>query len=896
MKRSDPMRVLRDEQPRVKEINTMQRIREFARRLAVLLRREQFDRDLQQEMRLHRELKEQELVAAGIPAEQARYAAHRQLGNTLRLQEASRDAWGWRWLDNLAQDLRFAVRILRKTPIITAVAVLTLALGIGANTAIFGVVNAVLLRPLPYTHPDRLVRVWGTNSRSGNLRAWASYPDLQDWRAQNTVFSALGAYDEDEWTWTGGTDPEQVEICGITADYLSVLETQPVLGRTFSPEEFRTGQANVAILSHKFWHDRLASDRGILGRTMTLEDKLYNIVGVMPEANFSFPSPATDVWVPLPVDSPDSGRGSRYLSAIARLRPGVSLAQAQAEMSEITGRLKRLYPESNAVIGVRLEPLQEALVGDSRRLLLILLGVVGFVLVIACVNVANLLFSRLKEREKEIAVRLAVGASRSRVVRQLLTESLLLSFLGGGAGLVLAGWGARTILLASGANIPRLQEMGLDARVLFLTVMISLIPGMLIGLVPALQASRPNLVEELKESPRGAGSPSGRLALRSLLVVAEVAMSLVLLAGAGLLLNSFWRLYSVAPGFDPGNVLTLRISLPESRYPNRERSLALYDNVLDRLRVMPGVESAGIVSMLPVAGGRLCNDVTVENKPLANVDCAEARMVTPDYFRAMRIPLLKGRWFTERDAVSAPHVAVIDETLARLLGASGDAVGRRFSFRDQVREVVGVVGDVRQLGLGRAALPEVYLPLRQEPVPFAAFVVRTASRPNDLAAAAREQIRVVDPDLLIFGVLSMDQVLSESLAAPRFRAILVGGFAALALFLAIIGVASVVAYGATQRTHEFGIRLVLGASRRDILLQVLEQGMRLALLGLVIGLAASAWLTRFLSAMLFAVKPVDIATFASVAVILLSVALCACYVPARRAIAHLDPMRILREE
>jgi len=862
-------------------------------RMKALARREKLDRDLDDELQFHLAMREQKYLEAGATPEDARNAARRGFGNATRMKESSRELWSFVWLETLSQDVRFGLRMLRRSPGFTAVAVLTLALGIGANTAIFSVVNAALLRPLPYAHPDQLVRVWGTNSRSGNLHAWASYPDLQDWRAQNTVFSAMGAFNEDDWTWTGGREPEQLHICEVTEDFFAVLGVQPLLGRTFSRQDFAGRQASVVILSHKFWQSRFASDPGVLGRSITLEDKNYTIIGVMPEARFQFPSPATDLWVALPVDSQDSSRGSRNLSAIARLRPGVSLAQAQEEMNGITARLKQLYPDSNAVIGVRLEPLQEALVEESRSLLLILFGVVALVLLIACVNVANLLFSRVKRREKEIAVRLAVGAGRFRVVRQLLTESLLLTFLGGGAGILLAGWGTRALLLASGANVPRMQEAGLDGRVLIFAALVSLIPGVLIGLVPALQASKPDLVEDLKEGARG-GSLR-HLRLRGILVVAEVAMSMVLLVGAGLLLNSFWRLYSVAPGFDSGNVLTLRVSLPDSRYPDRQRALALYDNVLGRLRTTPGVESAGVVSMLPLGGGRLCNDAAVENRPDEKVDCVEARMITPDYFRVMRIPLLKGRWFTERDSEDALRVAVIDETFARLLSPLDDAIGKRFTFRGQVREVVGVVGDVHQLGLGRATLPEAYLPLRQAPVPFAAFVLRTASRPENLAPAAREQIRAADRDLLVFAVQPMNQVVSESIAAPKLRAVLLGSFAGLALFLAIIGLASVVAYGVTQRTHEFGIRLALGAGPRDILLQVLAQGMRLTLLGAAIGLLASVWLARFLAAMLFAVKPTDAATLAGVAVILFGVALCACYLPARKAM-RMDPVIALRYE
>jgi predicted permease len=864
-------------------------------RLRSLFRRRCVEQELDEELQDHLERKIQEYLAQGLGHSEARYAAARDMDGIGQRKEECRDTRRLNVMDNLAKDLSYGVRILRKNPGFTAVTVLTLALGIGATTAMFSVANAVLLRPLPYPDARKLVRVWGTNLHNGNFRAWASYPNLQDWRRQNAVFSALGASRQDEWTWTGADEPRQVEVAQVTADFFSALEVRPALGRAFSEQEYQAGHENVVILSQGFWESRLGSEPDILVRTLKFEDRLYKVIGVLPKAAFPFPSQAIEIWAPLPVDSPDSSRGSRNLSAIARLRPGVSMAQAQAEMSAIATNLERLFPDANTGIGVRLEPLQEALVGGSRRLLEILLGVVGFVLLIACFNVANLLLSRTSRRSKEVAVRLALGASRARVIRQLLTESVLLSLCGGGLGCMLAAAGIRALAAMDGVSFPRRQEIGLDGWVLGFALVLSLVPGLLMGLVPALQASRPNLVDELKEGSSGAGGGRNGINFRGVLVVAEVALSLVLLTGASLLLNSLWRLIGVPPGFRPENVLTLRVSLSPVRYPDGQRALEFYQRALERMHALPGVQSAGIVSMLPLGGGRLCNEMTVENHPIENADCVESRSISSDYFKVLQIPLLQGRWPEDRDSEGAPRVVAINQTLARLLDPVGAAVGKRVSFRGELRQVVGVVGDVHQMALGDAVGPEAYLPLRQQPFPFASFVLRTASRPESAANAARQELWAIDRDLLIYDVLPMQAVVSRSVAQPRLRSLLLAGFASVALLLAVLGLAGVVSYSVSQRTHEFGIRMALGARPAEVLHLVIAHGMRLALAGTVIGVLASLWLTRFLAGMLFGVEPMDAAAFAGGVMILLAAALAACLIPARRA-TRVDPLVALRYE
>ena len=792
--------------------------------------------------------------------------------------------------DEVFQDLRYALRTLLKKPGFTFVVVLTLALGIGANTAIFSVINGVLWRPLPYHQPEQLVRVWGANRQSGNLRAWTSYPNLQDWRAQNSVFEKLAAYAEAKWDLSS-SEPEKVEAMRITEDFFSTLGVTAAMGRLFLAQEFNAGQPHVVVLSYGFWQRHFGESRQVLGQNLTLEDQPYTIVGVLAPNDLQFPSRSAALWVPLP---PDPSRGSRYLNAVGRLKPGVTITAAQAEMSAIAARLEQEHPESNVGISVRLEPLQEALVGDSRRLLLILLSVTGLVLLIACANVTNLSLFRLTERQKELAIRAALGASRLRLTRQLLTESVLLSLLGGTAGLLLAHSTTTFLLGLSSVEIPRRDEIGFDPRVFGFAMLISILPGLLIGLVAAWQVAWRAPSQTLKESGQHSTVSPRQQWLRQALVVTEVALSLMLVIGAGLLSESFWRLQRVNPGFEPQNLLTLSLTLPDSRYPDAAHTLAFYDRVTERLAALSGVQSASIVSTLPLSGGRLCNEVTISGQAVEGVPCAESRSITPNYFGTMGIQLLAGRAFNERDHRETPRVAIINQTLAQHLGP-GDAIGKRFTFRGAERQVVGVVADIKHLGLHTDALAEVYLPLHQSPLAFASLVLRTSTAPTSLATAAQHEIWSIDPALPITALKSMEQVIADSVAQPRFRALLLGAFSALALLLAVVGLYGLLAYGVSQRRHEIGIRVALGAQTQNVLRLVLSQGMKLTLIGVAIGLLGASALTHVLAGFLFNVSVTDPMTFAAMSALLMVTAFLACYLPARRA-TKVDPLTALRGE
>jgi len=793
--------------------------------------------------------------------------------------------------DDLFQDLRYAARMLRRKPIFTATAVLTLSLGIGANTAVFSVINGVLLRPLPYPQPEQLVRVWGINQQIGNTRGKASSPNLADWRAQNTVFESLGAYAENRWMLTRQAEPEKIAVVQTTEGFFSVLGLRAALGRFFLPPEYVSGQHQVAVLSDWFWQRRFGADPKVIGQSLTLEDQSYTIIGVLSPNDLQFPSPSAALWVPLP---PDPARGSRYLDTIARLKPSVTLEQAQSEMSAIAGRLEKEHPESNTGIGVRLEPLQEAIVGDSRKLLLILLSITGCVLLIACANVANLLLFRLNERQKELTIRAAVGATHLRIIRQLMTESVLLALCGGAAGLVLARGTTTLLLSVSPQEIPRQNEIGMDSTVFAFALVISVLPGLVIGLLAALQASRPALAQRLKESGQRTAVNHRRHWLRHGLVIAEVALSLVLAIGAGLLNKSLWLLQEVNPGFRSEHLLTFNLTLPDSRYPDTPRTLDFYARLTERLSALPGVQSVATVSMLPLSGDRLCNEVTIPGLSAESPPCVEHHSITPDYLRTMSIALLSGRQFSERDNQAAPRVAMINQTMARLLGP-GEAIGKRFSFRGAEREVVGVVADVKHFRLNTDVRPEAYLPLKQAPLPFASVVLRASSEPAALAAAARQAVWSVDRDLPISNLKTMEQVVADSIAEPRFRALLVNAFSALALLLTIVGLYGVIAYSVNQRVPEIGLRMALGAQSQDMLRLVLGQGLKLTLTGIAIGLLGAWGLTRVLSSFLFSVSVTDPPTFVLMSALLIVTALLACYLPARRA-TQVDPMIALRCE
>jgi putative ABC transport system permease protein len=811
-------------------------------------------------------------------------------------------------MDTLLQDLRYAVRILRKSPALTLVAVVSLALGIGANTAIFSVVNAILLKALPYNDPDTIVLVWGHIPSDGKDRSQVSATDAADWRNQNTVFEEITTYGGFRPIMTGNGEPERVPGMQVGDGYFKVMKAEPMLGRVFAPEEQEDGKDRVIVLSHGLWQRRFGADPNIVGKTVLLNTRPYTVVGVMPANFHSLPSSLlsddrAEYYRPVAEGYDEEERASRHLRAIARLKPGVTLEQAQAEMSVIAGRLEKEHPTANTGYGVRLTTITEDTVGGLRRTLLLLFGAVAFVLLIACANVANLLLARSAARQKEIAIRAALGAARGRLVRQFLTESVLLSILGGGLGLLLAMWGTGLIESLGSQVTPLLSGIKIDYRVLGFTAAVSLLTGVVFGLAPALHVSRPDLNETLKEGGRSSGAGSGRSSLRGALVVSEVAMALVLLICAGLLIKSVMRLRDVSPGFDPENILTMNVNLPGAKYPKPQTWVAFYDEIIGRIEALPGVQSAGVTSVLPLSSNFDGRGLAVEDRPKPRGEeiSVDLYIVTPGYLRTMAIPLMKGRPLSAQDAENQPLVALVNETMAEELWPGEDPIGKRIKVPGSQRSpqpwrtVVGVVSDVKQYGLDKKEPMQIYLPEAQYPGSFMTLVVRTSSDPKNLMAAIRNEILAADPDQAVYDIATMEQLLSDSIALRRFSMMLLIIFATLALTLAAVGIYGVISYSVTQRTHEIGIRMALGAGRGDVLKLVISHGMKLALAGIAAGVAASFALTRLMASLLYGVGATDAPVFVSIPVILAGVALGACFVPARRA-ARVDPMEALRYE
>jgi putative ABC transport system permease protein len=806
-----------------------------------------------------------------------------------------------RWEDEMFQDLRFGIRMMLKHKGFTAVTVLTLALGIGANTGVFSVVNALILRPLPYPDSERLVWVEEVSKQTGaSQAAWGGH--FLAWQPQSQTLAGIAAIDNSTRTLTGAGEPERVEVGQVSSGCLPVLGVQPLPGgRNFTASEDSPGGGRVAILSYGLWQRRFGGAPDIVGRSVTLNDVNFTVIGVLP-ADFRF-FYRFDVWVPLALDPQQqlAGEARYYGTTVARLKPGVSLERAQAEMDTVQQGYEMTRPEGRPRIEcrTRLVPLQEHFLGDQRRPLLVLVGAVALVLLIACANVANLLLARAVTRQKELAIRAALGAGRLRLVRQMLTECLLLALVGGAAGLLLASW--LTKLLGSFnstdtfGEIGRLAAITIDRRVLGFTLLSSLVTGLLFGLLPALQLASPNLNASLKEGGRGSGS-HGR-SLRSALLVSEVALAIVLLIGAGLLIRSFGKLLNVDPGYRAENLLTARVALPP-RYRDDEQRVQFYERVRQRLAALPGVASVGVTSHLPLTGYNMGAGLRVEGRTpqpgVAEVSAPVAR-VNPDYFRTMGIPLRAGRLFDDGDTEGAPGVAVLSQTLARRLFPDEDPLGKRFSMGDRSATVIGVVNDIRYTGLDGEVEPAVYLSYRQLPRAGMALLLRSAVEPASLAPGLRSAVHEVDPALPVYDVMTMEERLSNSVAARRFNLLLLGGFAALALLLACVGVYGVISYVVTGRTHEIGIRMALGAQSADIVRLFIKQGMALVTLGVGIGLVGAYALTRVMSSLLFGVLANDARTFAGVTLLLSLVALLACYLPARRA-ARIDPLGALRHE
>ncbi|MEJ7576820.1 MAG: ABC transporter permease [Pyrinomonadaceae bacterium] len=806
-------------------------------------------------------------------------------------------------MNTLWQDIRFAVRMLLKNPGITAVVVLVLALGIGANTTIFSVVNAVLLRPLPYEDPDRLVRLSEDSPQVPEMSI--SYPNFLDWREQNGVFSSIAAMQFRSLNLIGVNEPERLPGRAVSAQFFDVLGVKPALGRSFMAEEDRPGANRVCIVSDGLWKRRFGSDPSLVGKQLTLSDQSYTVIGVLP-SSYRFGTP-TDIFVPIGLRADEMmERGSHPgIYAIARLKPGVTVEQARSELINMAQRISQQY--SMAGNSATLKPLREVFVEDVRTSLLILLGAVGFVLAIACANVANLLLARAAARGREIAIRAALGAGRMRIVRQLLTESVLLACLGGIIGLLLALWGIDVLRTASIDSLPTVAVIKLDTSVLIFTFLISILTGIIFGLAPALGASKTDLNETLKESGRGAGASPRRGLARNLLIITEVALSLVLLVGAGLLVKSFLRILDTDPGFNPDKLLTVQIARMAGKDEGRKVS-DFFTELNQRLAALPGVEAVAHSNGLPLLGA---SDTlfAIEGRPKPEPGKQPQTMfyvTSPDYLQAMGIRLIKGRFFNSQDTQGSPRVAVIDEAFARQQFPNEDPIGQRLAGNDNnpSTEIVGVVAHVKHFGLDATERiqPQLYLPFNQAPdsvLPSMGgrmnLIIRTAIDPLTLAAAVRREVQAVDRNQPVYNINTMEQTLAQSLATQRLSMTLLTFFAGVALLLAAIGIYGVLSYAVTQRTHEIGLRMALGAQRKDVLKLVVGQGMMLVVVGIIIGLVASFILMRLMASLLYGVSATDPVTFASVALLLAVVALLACYIPARRAM-RVDPMIALRYE
>lgn len=820
-------------------------------------------------------------------------------------------------MGHLFQDFRYGLRMLRKSPGFTLVAILTLTLGIGANTAIFSIVNAVLLQPLPFPQSDRLLYVSTFAQRANGPQAdgAVSYPDFFDWRSSNHVLSQVASYHDDEFTLVGNGQALHLPGETVSADFFSALGVQPFLGRGFTREEEKPG-VHVVVLSHELWESAFGANREIIGQSITLNQMSYRVVGVMP-AGFSFPlnQPSPKLWRTFAVEAEippgekkamTDVRGAHFLYVIGRLKDGVSLAQANEDMNVLVAALSKQYPDTNkSRTKAKVVPELEYMVGDTRAALLVLVLSVGCVLLIACVNVANLLLARATTRSREIAVRSALGAQRGRLVRQLLTESLLLSLSGAVLAVPVASLALTLFLRLSPQSVPRMGNAAVNAPVVLFTVGLALVTSMIFGLVPALRSSSPNLLQFMKEGGRGTSSGASHQRLRSVLVIAETAIGLILLVTAGLLLRSFHRLLQVDPGFSPEHVLTFNFDLPEAKY-NTDQQIRFYSDLLPRLKALPGVTSAGGMAPLPLSGDNFIISFQIEGRPVpaSEEPSADTRFASPDLFRTLGIPLISGRDFNEHDDMKSTRVMIVNEAFANRFFPNENPLGKRITpgLREHgaqiTREIIGVVGNVKHKALSAEVTPEYYLPYSQTPGSNMIICLRTSGDPASLTSAVRSALAGKDPDVPIYDVKTMQDYVASSVAQPRLDAMLLEGFAALALILTTIGIYGVVAYSVVQRTQEIGIRMTLGAARSDVLKMVLSGALRLVSAGVLIGLFGAAFVTRFftsLNGLLFQVKPLDAVTFISVTAILAAVSLLASYIPALRA-TRLDPMIAVRYE
>jgi putative ABC transport system permease protein len=879
-------------------------------RLRALFRRESVLRDIEEELRVHVEMETETNIKRGMAPDEARAAALKSFGALGRNTERGYDIRGGGWLETLWQDIRFGLRMMLKNPGFTMIAILTLALGIGANTAIFSVVSAVLLREMPYQNPDQLVQLWEHKRGSNTLNV--SYPNFADWRDESKLFEEMAAYRYTGIALTTGEYPEPVMGVLASGSLFSLLGVKPMLGRAFTQEDDTPDFGNpIVVLSHDLWQRRFGSDANIVGKTIIMYSHTHTVIGVMPPG-FEFPQqyqrggtllPKVDAWMPLRIDPKSrEGRGVRHLMVIGCLKPGVTLEQAQAELNVIARRLEQDHPSTNKDAGVKLIDLGKQVVGDVRPPLLALFGAVGFVLLIACANVANMLLARSITRQKELAIRVALGSSSKRIFQHLFTESMILSLGGGLLGLALATAGVKLLIALS--TDPRIAQTKVDGRTLIFTMLVAIITGVIFGVAPTLQASNPDLNNLIKENSRTASGGRGHHRLRNLLVVVEVALAFVLLVGAGVMIKNFLHLQNVNPGFRTENLLTAGVSIIDYNEP--ERISGFYQELLDRLQAFPGVLSVGAVNRLPLSGSNFTNSFGIDGVPRApgEIRIADYRAVSSDYFQTMGIPILQGREFTKQDQKDAPPVAVINNAMARKYFPNLNPIGQRLFIdagfdkavygKTILREIVGVVGDVRHTGLDTEARPEMYVPFQQNPQGVM-IVMHTAQEPSVIISALRNAIKAIDPNQLAADIKTMDDLRSESIGQRKYTLFLLSVFAIMALTLSFLGVYSLIAYSVTQRTHEIGIRMALGAKPSYIIRMILRQGLKLVMIGMALGIGVVIALNRMVISLLYGVTVSDPATILICTLILVIAGVMACLIPAAKA-SRLDPVSTLKEE